>query len=45
MVGVLKPHYMLKNLFELIALKGSGDTDAKTLGTSTPAWTGARATW
>ena len=33
-VGTLKAYYMLRNLFELIALKGSGD--AKTLGTS--AW-------
>ena len=25
MVGILKPYHMLKNLFELIALKGNGD--------------------
>ena len=31
-VGTLKPYHMLKNLFELIALKGSGD--AKTWGAS-----------
>ena len=31
-VGTLKPCHMLNNLFELIALKGSGD--AKTLGAS-----------
>ena len=33
--GTIKPYHMLKYLFELIALKGSGDT--KTLGTSTHA--------
>ena len=31
-VGTLKPYHMLKNLFELIALKGGGD--AKTFGTN-----------
>ena len=32
MVGTLKPYHLLKNLFELVALKGS--LDAKTLGAS-----------
>ena len=32
-VGTLKPYLMQKNLFELFALTGSGDT--KTLGTNT----------
>ena len=36
MVGTLKPYHMLKNLFELIELKGSGEV--KPLGTSTCAW-------
>ena len=31
-VGTLKPYFMLKNLFELIALKGDGD--GTTLGAS-----------
>ena len=35
-IGTLKPYHMLKNLFELLAHKGSAD--AKTLGTSTHAW-------
>ena len=34
-VGSLKPYHMLKNLFELLALKG--DEDGKTLGVSTHA--------
>ena len=34
-VGIFKPYHMLKNLFELIALKGGGN--AKTLGASTHA--------
>ena len=31
-MGTLKPYHKLKNLFELIALKGGGDT--KTFGTN-----------
>ena len=34
-VGTFKPYYELKNLFEIIALKGDGDR--KTLGMSTHA--------
>ena len=35
-VGTLKPYHMLKNLFELIELKGDGD--AITLGTRAHGW-------
>ena len=40
-VGTLEPYHMLKNSFELTALKYG--RDAKTLGSSTCAWAGALA--